>query len=1774
MLKRFIALGMSFVLVYSLGVQQIVFAVGEIEDQQQLVEEVVEINVVESQETDEIVEEVLEDNDDSLIAPPQENMQDVDAGITDAAIENVDNSAPFGPERSFESIDNNDENVQIDDNVLLDSQDEFTDVESADSDIDDLVTDDSDEEECVVPQDREEVESDESSEVLDEELVVDDSFQENPVQEIIEYLIGDVDEVEVGNCDNFEEDIAVDDQEIATEEDDILDADDGDDTGIIPEGDDQFSFTNTVEIVETHLVPEVQSIRDRIDRKRGVQVSLDPVNTSDVLLQVPPLSLDTVVLQQQQSFNAQAVAAQFTLSSSVPNGSVSLGANSVFLAAFDVTDVGNAGLDFSRIQMSVSSGPGAASLPQNARATFQNLRLEMMDNGNRVVVSDIETIDNSGRIFFGQLSGRFVIGTGEMKTLFLAGDVHSSGVLSGATPYQFQLDANTLSATNGVGTPIPTVDLLSANVVGREITVGAASSATATISVNSTQPTSSRYIAQDQTNTLAYDAFRFEMGSFGADSILKDFDLQIAALQDVSRSIRSVKMFIDGNFVADSSLVDVNGVHFRDVDFKFVNNVQSTVLFQVVPEQVGAGGAIAGDQFHFFLDENSFTVAKGGSLVSLSGLELNPNTSRIDGTLFSPPGPIPTFDTFIIQQSIPEFIPGGPLSSPILASGNQEVFSFRILARGIGNVEIGDGIMESLLVFEMNQTPGMSVTGCDIRDGGGNVVAVQSAPFNDHPFLSGTYPSQAIQDSFTDAYVHFSEDTFLPTMKIISNGGFYRVFCDVVVPSAVVNPVLRFSISDSNLIGLVDNSGSLLDNAALIPGLPLIGTALQGLVNPPSTNPFISLELDAFASGNTSIGFKDVVLAQWNFNNQSNESVEARNWRVRLFNTDGSNVSTQFNQQLFSNMRLAVLDANGRPVSNMFPFINLNFGPFSVSSPIADQQKGLSGFSIDLMYQGSFLFAAGEAYTIGFVADLGRDISPSQSVVILEPLVRTSQPTNLLFDSMGNPIDASSFSTPQIPLVSEVQNIQIEIMDVEKSLLLSNSTYELGDKRVDIAAFDFSVDAGRDLEIRSFDFEVAPGSFGLGSSIPPTERTFKNIYIEVDDGNGSRASLLADPFSSPFSSIVGGRLTFDFDTSPLLPLIIPDGTTRTVFISADIDVMGEPFGFNPYSFQLGGGVNVYDPISDLSYIVPGATSQEISITAGIMSFVVNGDNTVDDSNVMQSEITGYAPASGQLFVEINDGVRRYFVPLQSSNLVPGPFVVSMGDAFQQLADGVVEVNLSYYPMNAPPEFITLMVQKNTPNSTFSILQSPTSIVLNSHNIVNLSNVSTSTLFASTDVIGDVFFALFPDGLGGLNPTGPVLLSDGRYLGSVGPFQFDNLDFDIPSIPDGKYDLQVAFYEPVVQIETIQMISLVKDTIINAPIAVALNNQVTVTASNENDVSIDFEVDELGSLTYDITDGVNMLRDTVMLSSTGAQSISGIDVSSLDNGTLTLAVRLTDLAGNTSSDVIDDELKNVLVSTSGGGSSVARGRVGAKRASIGKPRKVVDMNVASVQEQNEKDVVSPDDEKNEEFFFPREEDQPKNFLDQFFDLFSEKGSEMIASDMSQDDFAAVEVAYLRDKGVVKGKAGTDAFNADEPIDLAQALHIALQTAGVEIPEKASRQVFDSLDMNEWYAPTIEKAYEMKILSDDAPGSFVAWRLINRAEALKIAYMALGIEVPKMDSSFSDIDENIDMWFSSYLEDAYKRELVELDRQGRRMLAHPDKNITRAEFVQLIVRLSQT
>lgn len=146
-------------------------------------------------------------------------------------------------------------------------------------------------------------------------------------------------------------------------------------------------------------------------------------------------------------------------------------------------------------------------------------------------------------------------------------------------------------------------------------------------------------------------------------------------------------------------------------------------------------------------------------------------------------------------------------------------------------------------------------------------------------------------------------------------------------------------------------------------------------------------------------------------------------------------------------------------------------------------------------------------------------------------------------------------------------------------------------------------------------------------------------------------------------------------------------------------------------------------------------------------------------------------------------------------------------------------------------------------------------------------------------------------------------------------------------------------------------------------------------------------------------------------------------------------------------------------------------------------------------------------------------------------------------------AYVAISYLAEAGVLSGYPDST-FKPDNSINRAEVLKVVLKGSNVETPEEFGEVSFPDFQKTDWFARFVMKAKALGIVKgNDADGTFAPGRQVNKAEFLKMLLMANQINpVAIEEGTVVAPDVLSGDWFAPYLNYAFQVGLVTKDDQG--------------------------
>ncbi|MFC1647526.1 S-layer homology domain-containing protein [Patescibacteria group bacterium] len=173
-----------------------------------------------------------------------------------------------------------------------------------------------------------------------------------------------------------------------------------------------------------------------------------------------------------------------------------------------------------------------------------------------------------------------------------------------------------------------------------------------------------------------------------------------------------------------------------------------------------------------------------------------------------------------------------------------------------------------------------------------------------------------------------------------------------------------------------------------------------------------------------------------------------------------------------------------------------------------------------------------------------------------------------------------------------------------------------------------------------------------------------------------------------------------------------------------------------------------------------------------------------------------------------------------------------------------------------------------------------------------------------------------------------------------------------------------------------------------------------------------------------------------------------------------------------------------------------------------------------------------------------------------------------SDFDETHWAAEYIAKLYLAGIMTGYGDSDEFGVSTGTTRAEIVKIALLANSIEVPDNVTEPPFPDTPLNEWYTKYVAKAVELEIVEGYEDGNFKPGNIVNRGEALKILFLAKGIDLTDYDLSsalaFSDVSESL--WYAVYVAYAVDNGIIEGYDDGT---FKGGNDILRAEMAKITV-----
>ena len=167
---------------------------------------------------------------------------------------------------------------------------------------------------------------------------------------------------------------------------------------------------------------------------------------------------------------------------------------------------------------------------------------------------------------------------------------------------------------------------------------------------------------------------------------------------------------------------------------------------------------------------------------------------------------------------------------------------------------------------------------------------------------------------------------------------------------------------------------------------------------------------------------------------------------------------------------------------------------------------------------------------------------------------------------------------------------------------------------------------------------------------------------------------------------------------------------------------------------------------------------------------------------------------------------------------------------------------------------------------------------------------------------------------------------------------------------------------------------------------------------------------------------------------------------------------------------------------------------------------------------------------------------------------------IFSDVAVNHSNATAIAYFKQMGWIQGY-DDGSFKPDQLVNRAELLTILTNVIDADFTGGVYENCFTDVK-NEWFAVFVCYAEEQGWIGGYPDGSYKPGQTVVKAEALKIALLAMSVAVPESVTEKPYDDVNISDWYAPY---AYVAKIGNIVSGS---VFNASENMTRSSFVQMV------
>ncbi len=176
--------------------------------------------------------------------------------------------------------------------------------------------------------------------------------------------------------------------------------------------------------------------------------------------------------------------------------------------------------------------------------------------------------------------------------------------------------------------------------------------------------------------------------------------------------------------------------------------------------------------------------------------------------------------------------------------------------------------------------------------------------------------------------------------------------------------------------------------------------------------------------------------------------------------------------------------------------------------------------------------------------------------------------------------------------------------------------------------------------------------------------------------------------------------------------------------------------------------------------------------------------------------------------------------------------------------------------------------------------------------------------------------------------------------------------------------------------------------------------------------------------------------------------------------------------------------------------------------------------------------------------------------------------LVFSDVPSDHPNYNAINDLRFRDIISGYPdGT--FKPDQVVNRVEAMKIILNAAKIDSTTSTRNAPFTDISQSEWYAPYLNKAYDLGIIEGYTDGTFKPTQTVNLVENLKILLNTYKINLSSVVTTTNPFaDAFADQWYAKYVQYAKDKKLILADAENK---VYPAQGMTRGKLAELAYRL---